>query len=158
MHGDHARKCWQTLSFKAPWALSIWKEPVGVRIFALRAETPASFPQYFHSCKSHFPGAPAGVCTPPSRAFPANQFQCEFSRDPGQRNRLDLPDSLSAAMRESGLAAKSSLPSCFWEHFLKSHLLPSPLLSLHLPGVTVTGPALPVIIPAASTHCAPAPI
>lgn len=122
-----------------------------MRIFALRAETPASFPQYFHSCKSHFPGAPAGVCTLPSRAFPANQFQCEFSRDPGQRNRLDLPDSLSAAMRESGLAAKSSLPSCFWEHFLKSHLLPSPFLSLHLPGVTVTGPALPVIIPAALT-------
>lgn len=80
LHCDHARKCWQALSVKAPWALSIWKEPVGVRIFALRAETPASFPQYVHSCKSHFPGAPAGVCTPPSRAFPANQFQCEFSQ------------------------------------------------------------------------------
>lgn len=131
----------KSLSVKAPWVLSIWKEPVGVRIFALRAETPASFPQYVHSCKSHFPGAPAGVCTPPSRAFPANQFHVNSARDPGQRNWLDLPDSLPAAMRESGLAAKSILPSRFWEHFLKSHLLCSPLLSLHLPGVTETSHA-----------------
>lgn len=80
MHCDHARKMLASHVSQGSLGFEHLEKLVGVRLFALRAETPASFPQYVHSCKSHFQGAPAGVCTRPSRAFPANQFQCKLSQ------------------------------------------------------------------------------
>lgn len=105
LHCNHAREGWQALAAKAPWALSIWKKPVGVRIFAHRAAAPAPFSQCARSCKSHFPGLLLGLHKSSRACLPINFSTNEPEILARGQNRLDLLDCLPAAMQESGLAA-----------------------------------------------------
>ena len=79
MYCDHARKMLASPVSQGSLGSEHLEKAGGGETILTRAETPAYFPQYIQGCKSHFPGAPAGVCTLLSSAFLANQFPCKLT-------------------------------------------------------------------------------